>query len=376
MSANIYFEHEYPDTTIINTAAVVTAIRCQKNHYLTDVITTDIVDPDSSNCYACPYYKKGVNCAKSCDQKQFVKKQVRTYINEHNRFGYKKELPTLAIKLFLYLHFLRSDKFGYLRIELEEAATILSCSRRSVIRNLHTLSERGYISYTKGLYTGTYQVFLLSSTENKKTASQGGRGYFVLSYDMFKILLGCQTINELRLQLRGVISTLEGATKNQILHETSYADIKRMLPAYATKKLIRNTITSDHFCQMFGVKLSKERSFFYITKKQENNPIRIKSDKEDDAKATLESALSRINADITKVNKKQKTKISLLSLTNEDIRDVANISLQLPVSCIVQALSRFHETYIKKGERIRSIGAMVRTLAWDIYGYQKLVPGT
>lgn len=73
MSANIYFEHEYPDTTIINTAAVVTAIRCQKNHYLTDVITTDIVDPDSSNCYACPYYKKGVNCAKSCDQKQFVK---------------------------------------------------------------------------------------------------------------------------------------------------------------------------------------------------------------------------------------------------------------------------------------------------------------
>lgn len=244
---------------------------------------------------------------------------------------------------------MRSDKFGYLRIELEEAATILSCSRRSVIRNLHTLSERGYISYTKGLYTGTYQVFLLSSTENKKTASQGGRGYFVLSYDMFKILLGCQTINELRLQLRGVISTLEGATKNQILHETSYADIKRMLPAYATKKLIRNTITSDHFCQMFGVKLSKERSFFYITMKEEYNPIRIKSAKVDDAKATIESALSRINADITKVNKKQKTKISLLSLTNEDIRDVANISLQLPVSCIVQALSRFHETYIKKG---------------------------
>ena len=198
----------------------------------------------------------------------------------------------------------------------------------------------------------------------------------MLSYDMFKILLGCQTINELRLQLRGVISTLEGATKNQILHETSYADIKRMLPAYATKKLIRNTITSDHFCQMFGVKLSKERSFFYITMKEEYNPIRIKSVKVDDARATIESALSRINADITKVNKKQKTKISLLSLTNEDIRDVANISLQLPVSCIVQALSRFHETYIKKGERIRSIGAMVRTLAWDIYGYQKLVPGT
>ena len=130
MSANIYFEHEYPDTTIINTAAVVTAIRCQKNHYRTDVITTDIVDPDSSNCYACPYYKKGVNCTKSCDQKQFVKKQVRAYINERNHFGYKYELPALAIKLFLYLHFLRSDKFGYLRIELEEAATILSCSRR------------------------------------------------------------------------------------------------------------------------------------------------------------------------------------------------------------------------------------------------------
>ena len=112
MSAAIYYTYEYPDTTIINTADVVTAIRCQKNHYNTDVITTDTVDPDASDCYSCPFYQKGINCDRSCDKKHFIQKQVRTYINERNRFGYKKELPAIAIKLFLYLHFLCSDKHG------------------------------------------------------------------------------------------------------------------------------------------------------------------------------------------------------------------------------------------------------------------------
>ena len=100
MSANIYFEHEYPDTTIINTAAVVTAIRCQKNHYLTDVITTDIVDPDSSNCYACPYYKKGVNCAKSCDQKQFVKNRFVPILMSTIVSGTKKSFLHLQSNFF------------------------------------------------------------------------------------------------------------------------------------------------------------------------------------------------------------------------------------------------------------------------------------
>lgn len=373
MSAAIYYTYEYPDTTIINTADVVTAIRCQKNHYNTDVITTDTVDPDASDCYSCPFYQKGINCDRSCDKKHFIQKQVRTYINEHNRFGYKKELPAIAIKLFLYLHFLRSDKHGYLRIEINEASEILSCSCRSVIRNLDTLSKRGYISYTKGTFSGTYQVFLLSASENKKTAAQGGRGYFVLSYDMFSILLGCKTINELRLQLRGIISTLEGTTKNQMLQETSFIDIKRMLPAYVTKKLIRNTITSDHFATMFGVKLSKQNSFFYITMKDEFNPIRIKNDKVSEAKTEIENVINLMNADITKSNKKLKQKDPLLQITKEDIRDISKISLQLPISCITQALHRFYDSYVKKGERIRSVGAMVRTLTWDIYGYQQLI---
>lgn len=376
MPVDLYYTHEYPDTTTVNTAAIITAIRCQKNYYRTDVVTTDIVDPDASNCYICPFYKKNANCDHECNQKQFIRKQVRTYINERNRFGYKKELPALAIKLFLYLHFLRSDRHGYLRLEVNETSEVLSCSRRSVVRNLETLSRRGYISYAKGVFAGTYQVFLLSASENKKTAAQGGRGYFVLSYDMFQILLGCKTINELRLQLRGVVSTLEGTTKNQILQETSYADVKRMLPAYATKKFIRNTITSEHFLQMFGVKLSKEHSFFYITMKEEYNPIRIKADKVANARNSIEDVMNQMNASITKTNKKFKTHVPLLSLTKEDIQDVAKISLQLPISCITQALSRFHESYVKRGERVRSVGAMVRTIAWDIYGYQQLNPST
>ena len=59
--------------------------------------------------------------------------------------------------------------------------------------------------------------------------------------------------------------------------------------------------------------------------------------------------------------------------TAGNIRDISKISLQLPVSCITQALHRFYDSYVKKGERIRSVGAMVRTLTWDIYGYQQLI---
>lgn len=375
-NSNLYFEYEYPETTLVNTASVVTAIRCQKNHYRMDTITTDIVDPDASDCYSCPHYKKGQNCTLSCDHKKYVEKQIRTYVNERNRFGYKRELSALAIKLFLYMHFLRADKYGYVRIETKEASNVLSCSIRSISRNLMLLSKRGYISCAKGPFSGTYQAFLLSSSENKKTAAQGGRGYFVLSYHMFQVLKDCKTVNELRLQLRGVLSTLDGTTKNQMLHETSYEEIKRMLPSYVTKSLIRNVITSEPFLQMFGVKLSKENSFFYITMKEEYNPVRVKSDKVDSAQNTIEKVILRMNSDISKTNKKQKTNHPLLTLSKTDIRDVSKIALQIPVPYIVQAISRFYESYVKKGEKIYSIGAMIRTLAWDIYGYQKLVPHT
>lgn len=372
----IYYQHEYPETTIINTASIVTAIRCQENHYRMDTISTGTVDPDASGCYSCPYYQKGVDCSLDCSHKQYELKQVKTYINEKNRFGHRQELPALALKLFLYMHFLRVDSRGYLRIELTEASEILSCSRRSIRRNLETLSKRGYIAYGNGPYTGTYQVFILSSTENEKTASQGGRGYFALSFDMFNIIKESQNVNELRLLLRGVVSALEGTTKNQMLQETSYRDIKRMLPAYATKKSIRNIVTSGRFAQMFGVKLSKENSFFYITMRDEFNPMRLRTDKVSSVMESLKASIINLNNEIKKSNRKDKTQVPPLSVTNEDLRDIANISLQIPVPYIEKALRRFHESYIRKGERIRSVGAMVRTLSWDIYGYEKLVTNT
>ena len=107
--------------------------------------------------------------------------------------------------------------------------------------------------------------------------------------------------------------------------------------------------------------------------KDEFNPVRIKNDKVAEAKTEIENVINLMNADIAKSNRKLKQKEPLLQITKEDIRDISKISLQLPVPCITQALHRFYDSYIKKGERIRSVGAMVRTLTWDIYGYQQLI---
>jgi len=367
-----YFHMEYPKTALINTAAIINAIKNQPNHYKIQTQKTNIVDVDASNCYACPYYNRGENCTRSCGQKRFQVLTQRIYVNERNHFGTRQKLNTLAIKLFLYLHFLRVDKYGYARIEVTEAAEQLSCSKKSVTRNLETLSKRGYISYGKGLYPGTYQVFILSIKDNQKSASEGGRGYFVLSFDMLKTLINCKTINVLRLQLRGIVSTLDGLQNNQFLNETSFADTKRMLPDYVTKKQIIQIITTPEFGTMFGVKLSKGNRFFYLTMKDRFNPVRLKSEICDHCRDTITDAIKTLNDSISKTNKKQKKQDPLLQVKLQDLNDISKIALQLPETVIVSAVCRLYELYVKKGERIHSIGAMVRTLAWDIYGYQLL----
>lgn len=370
---DLYFHMEYPKTALINTAAVINAVKNQVSHYKTEYKQTDLVDSNASDCYSCPFYQKDGNCTRDCEKKRFQIVETRTYINEQNHFGKRAPLNTIAIKLFLYLHFLKADQNGYVRIEMQEAADVLCCSKRTILRNLDTLSRRGYISYGKGLFAGTYQAFILSVKENHKSAAQGGRGYFVLSFDMFKLLCNCKTINEIRLELRGIVSALDGLTNNQFLNETSFSDAKRMLPAYVTKKKIKQILISSEFRSMFGVKLSKENSFFYITMKEEYNPVRLKTDICKHCRSAIEQVVSSINKDIEKMNRKLKQHQPLLQLSNSDITDISKISLQLPEQVIVSAIYRFYDTYVKQGEKIHSVGAMIRTLSWDIYNYNKMM---
>jgi len=176
----------------------------------------------------------------------------------------------------------------------------------------------------------------------------------------------------LRLQLRGVVSTLDGFQNNQFLNETSFADTKRMLPDYVTKKQIMRIITTPEFGTMFGVKLSKGNNFFYLTMKDGFNPVRLKSEICDHCRDTIADTIKTLNDSITKMNKKLKKQDPLLQVKLQDLNDISKIALQLPETVIVSAIYRLYELYVKKGERIHSIGAMVRTLAWDIYGYQLL----
>lgn len=112
VSAAIYYTYEYPDTTIINTADVVTAIRCQKNHYNTDVITTDTVDPDASDCYSCPFYQKGINCDRSCDKKHFIQNRFVPILMSAIVSGTKKSFLQLLSNSFCTFIFCARTNMG------------------------------------------------------------------------------------------------------------------------------------------------------------------------------------------------------------------------------------------------------------------------
>lgn len=375
--------------TSIGKAVLTKALGLQENYTELVEKTQEIIDAEASGCENCRWNKiKSVTrsdeelfteCEAACASCPYrvMKTEVtykRVYHNEKNRFGYQPRLKTNAIKLLIALHFQDElDGIGFVRnVNLKELAELLSCDIKTIHNNLECLREYGYISYTKtdvnmiSLWLPEYESYFLS-------AKEGGRGFLTMSDAVFTELLNIESINSLRISLRQLMEFELLANRKKNTVEKSYKELRRMLPAYCKRNVIKKA--SDKL-SMFVVEM-KDNLIQFIIKPE----FDAKNQKEQQLEAyeqelttfTQEFAhdVAEINTSITNINDSKYAdfftgtdvpEYRCWFFTALELADLASLCLQFSKHRVMKALQEIYKTYKLPGLAIHSLGALTRTV--------------
>ena len=163
----------------------------------------------SDECSGCPY--RDDNDFDSCIR---CRKLKVNYINDANRFGFRHRLNANSLKILLYLHFLNPDKKGRVQASIFDLCDKIGCCRACITDNLNRLTKYGYISVFKNSPT----VFYITINDYEQLylpAKEGGRGYYVMSSDVFEQLKNISNVTSLRIYLSELLSLDSAESKGQ-----------------------------------------------------------------------------------------------------------------------------------------------------------------
>lgn len=358
-------------TASIGQAVLKSAIGLRKNYK--ETITTASINLNAAGCKHChEFIASGAVC---CDQDHFPfseacntcsqcvtgNKTKTIYVNEKNKYGIRHELKKNALLLFIYLHFLNPDKAGLVYINIEDAAEILSCTERTIKNNLRLLDRHRYITLSKTPeYPGYYKLFIAEYPQYFKSADEGGRGYCIIPDGHLKALAALPDINSLRLAIRNLIP--ETVFSKEHHTEKPYVEVQRDLPTYCSKREIKKIVTTDKFRNMFDVRPKKY--FVQIKARPEFDVTNIAMTYRGECREKVMDLIETLRSESDK--KKIRNKITLLE---EDLDDICGIALKIPIIYILEAIKHINAQYILPGLPVKSIGALVRFIADDLYQF-------
>lgn len=320
------------------------------------------LDESASGCFSCPHYNTDAAACSSCEKKQYYTETETIYLNERNRYGYRKPLKKNALLLLMHLYFLNPDRNGLIRkIDPEEMAEALCCSVRTIVNNLHLLHDAGYILLARHEIPGYYQAFISEYQSSFDPAEKGGRGFVRLSRDFLKALTQLSDTNMIRLAVRSYIDNLQYEGRHSVQREKSIHEIKHLLPEYVTKKKLFSILSDDFFTKLFHVTTSK-RSATIITLPEFDSSTVADLAKEDCRQKTL-ALLEQINHGARPG--KGRRNGSSLHFSSRELTDIANIALRLPVDSILYGIRQFYEKYVIRNIVYQNAPSLIRTFAAD-----------
>lgn len=369
------------------------AIGLQKNHSKTNFETISVVDEAASGCNKCKtkllakmynedsserleLLSKCGSCPHKVMKESIIEKKI--YVNDKNRYGYQPRLKINAIKLLLVLHHL-AEADGYIfNATLNSLSKTLKCDKKTIKNNLNTLKHYNYILYSIE-ETGKINVFLPEVENYYKKAKEGGRGYLTVSFMCLNELLAINTINALRLAIRGLMEFDELNPKGFTGYEKSYKEIKYGLPKYCKKGIINTTLSkitlfdvvpdahSVHFYikPQFNAKEQKKLQLDYLeeflTVFNKNFNLYINNFAEIEDNNALNFAESIPFVSNFNINEDAPMRMVLHS---NEIKDLAKLITQFSLEEVMQTLAVIYNTYYTKGNRseIKSLGALTRRL--------------
>lgn len=366
------------------------AIGLQKNHKEMIINGPDKLNEIKSGCHSCPFYQAklekialGLSDADSpchnCTHAVWEHTYSFVYINEKNQYGYQPTLKTNAIKLLLLYHFLQPDPLGLLKnVELKELAKTLGCTVTTIRNCNDVLVEYGYC-YTSntGWEDGYINVLLPSYKDYHKTAKEGGRGYLTMTSAMFVDLLTIDTLNSLRLTLKGLLEV-----DNQSIHSTdtnakmSYKKLRYFLPDYCRRNVIKKALELDN--PIFNITLKDDCVIYKLPEKLSQSNQR--KELENRCTEEIKDYIGQLNNLLC--NKDGQEPLysiedfhAILSAMSIDLaesyrpiiiptdayRSLGSMCAQYSPQIVKSAIAIVYNNFINKGKIVENFGALIRT---------------
>ncbi|MCM1561810.1 MAG: hypothetical protein NC123_20100 [Butyrivibrio sp.] len=308
----------------------------------------------------------------------------KRYINEKNRYGYQPTLKANSIKLLLLYHFIQPDSRGFIRnVCTKELAARIGCTLSTINACNNVLQDYNYCHFcNSGTGSHYINVFLPEYRDYHKTAAEGGRGYITMSSDMLSDLCGIESLNTLRLNLKGILEVDNAScydTQNPAAAPVTsqYQKLRGFLPSYCKRNIIQKALKKSD--AIFNLSINEQNVTFRIRDKYAQKNLRermLDKTKEnlieyvdhintvlgDAARARHPEEKERLDSILATLDISPSEKYPSLCLKISDYRDLASLALQYNLDMVHRTISLIYNKYILQNRPIEKIGALARTI--------------
>ena len=335
----------------------------------------------SEHCSACPDYLLCNHAAcKNCPHFQETVIYDTQYVNEKNKYGYQTRLNKTALKLLIYLHFLKPDKNGIIQnVSFSDLEQKLYCTKKTIQDNLNLLVQYNYIMTCGSSSSNQCCTVLLC--EYKKyflPGKDGGHGYITMSKELFEEIIKIKNVNALRLTLRNYINCDNASYQENLPVRTvikNYQDLKRYLPRYCNRGIIQKALENN---TILHIEKSNESIAFTIN--DQFNAKEIKQNMKQANQAELEHFIEYTNYCLHNyvcapeeysvklrnigiyVPLDANVKLYSLTVQKKDITDLTQLSIEYGLQNVLEALQYIYHYFIFTSTNIQQLGALTRSI--------------
>lgn len=385
----------------IGKGVLTKAIGLQKNYVEVYSKGPDVLNERQSNCRDCIIHQKKeelralgfdeeadkIHCfCHTCPSAVWepTYTEEKRYINEKNRYGYQPTLKGNAIKLLLLYHFLQPDGHGFIKdAGIKELADAVGCTAATIAACNDVLQDYGYCYFCdSGIHDHYINIFLPEYKDYHKTAAEGGRGYITMSKDMLSDLCGIESLNTLRLNLKGILE-VDNASYSDAQNDTyssvtsQYQRLRGFLPSYCKRNVIQKALEQND--AIFDLTFDEHNVTFRIREKYAQKNLRekmLEDTKEslidhvdhintvlcDAANAKHPEEKERLDTILSMLDISPSEKYPSLCITLSDYEDLASLALQYSLHMVHTAVSQIYNKYILQNRPVEKIGALARTI--------------
>lgn len=207
------------------------------------------VDRKTSGCLSCPVYAAMLR-GEAVEEKCAACKTKRTlYQNETTRYRYKDPLTKAELFVFLVLHLYGPSSTGVVTdVSAVRLAEECKIAPKTAYEALNGLIAKGYLHLNKDI-RGAYTALISDYESYFLPANKGGRGYSVLTKEIFDQLLTIKgSINALRYTLRSYLNIELDAAKHfdhDLVHSESLKQALSYLPGYFRPYNLRRILKEE-----------------------------------------------------------------------------------------------------------------------------------